>query len=249
MLKGQDVSVVERVPRAFGTAWFAKDPQAHHLEHAAPGGVTEASGRGRNELGRDIKGSFEALELFSGAAHMDLIATCADTQARWGTQASFRPTCGFQPRTGSKTTVRQPPPPPPPGFSFRTFGFLGSSSIAVAVQTFPPPKKKLPRARNYSEARKPSQCFRDGRGGHLPLSDEESLSLEAVEEEEFDLTECAIHQAEGVLELGGRGELEGIGRLGGGLGMGGTPRTPRKERGGGIIIVFVACEGCVLTFS
>ncbi|CAJ1351182.1 unnamed protein product, partial [Effrenium voratum] len=36
--------------------------------------------------------------------------------------------------------------------------------------------------------------FRDGRGGHLPLSDEESLSLEAVEEEEFDLTECAIHQ-------------------------------------------------------
>lgn len=48
--------------------------------------------------------------------------------------------------------------------------------------------------------RGPSQRFgSDGLGGHMALSDEESLLCEEEEEEEedFDLTECVIHQVGG----------------------------------------------------
>lgn len=38
-------------------------------------------------------------------------------------------------------------------------------------------------------------------GGHMPLSDEESLLCEESEEDEFDLTEVVIHQVDDMCRL------------------------------------------------
>lgn len=71
---------------------------------------------------------------------------------------------------------------------------MGICMLAVPWMLIPKPI--ILNRRNQAQLR-PTQRFRassDGLGGHMPLSDEESLLCEEEQEDEFDLTEVVIHQ-------------------------------------------------------